>query len=126
MDLNRIAARVARSVRADEGFTVCRPLKLKSEGSTRVSLENAKAILDAGYSIRSAFFVGQRLLEVEFFRDEEEAWHTFKGFTVGYNGEGPRGMIEFFEMFGKWVDPDKVKSPLPELSNAFDPMKVFA
>jgi hypothetical protein len=92
----------------DTNFTVIRKLRLKREPlGTRVSLENAQKILDAGYE----YIDGEMEFDknkavwntrVDFRRkvDKHRASHTFGGFSFGYGGEGPRGLIAFLKMFG--------------------------
>ena len=134
--MNRVAvarelAKVAKLLTADDEFTVKKKLKLKKEpGGTQVSLDNARAILNAGYGIEIATFTFDRVradyrTDVMFWRDDETVWHTFFGFSAGYGGEGPRGMIEFLRMFGNAVDPEKVMSRLPEDRGKIDLLEDF-
>lgn len=108
--------KVARLVQGAQshGFTILKPLKLESEGSTRSSLNNAKAIADAGYELESTRCSFNRdradyKVEAQFSRGSEkiQVW-TFKGLSAGYGGEGPHGLIEFGKIFGINLDPDKV------------------
>jgi hypothetical protein len=105
---------VARQVMADHGvFTIMKPIKLKPEGATRNSLENARMISIAGYSYRSGMFQfhpqhGGYETTVIFWRGDETASHTFKGFSIGYGGEGPHGLVEFGTIFGIGFDDEKI------------------
>jgi len=89
-------------------------IKLKPDnGATRDSLENARRIKDAGYSLYGGTFFGDSNkanyeLTVLFVRDKSIEQHTFKGFSVGYTGEGPHGFLEFAEMFGLKLNKNKI------------------
>jgi len=81
---------------AISGFTIKKPLKLSPEGATRYSLSNANLIHDAGYLLVNATFEfdkkrGNYALKCTFERDGETIPYVFKGFALGYGGEGPRG-----------------------------------
>ena len=96
-------------------FTVIKPMRLKSEGATRNSLEIARLIQAAGYEVISTVYTWDKNiatwnLEVLFERysDHHQASHIFKGFSFGYGGEGPHGMIEFGKIFGLPLDESKV------------------
>ena len=114
-DFDKITDRVARRVAGASGFTILRPLKLKSEGSTRISLENARTIRDAGYELKMATMTysstrAEWKLYVDFKRDDPKStaeW-VFTGVSFGYGGEGPRGLMELAEIFGIKLDPKKV------------------
>lgn len=73
------------------------------EGSTRVSLENASKLLkELGLPDVIHLYWDPQLWYVT------EAWwgnelHKFTGFSWGYTGEGPRGLLGFFKMIG--MDP---------------------
>lgn len=108
--------KMARSlVVATSTFTVMRALRLKKEGSTRASIENAKLIKGAGYRILSTelkydFQRGNFSLKAEFFRrldNDTQEW-TFEGVNFGYGGEGPRGLVEFSEIFGLGLNKEKI------------------
>jgi len=102
--------------------------KLKREsGVTQTSLENANKIFQAGYKIESASLKynmdkGETLLCCDFYKETEEYLkfkknnpfltsyvsitpiyerfkHIFKGFNVGYMGEGSRGLVDALKMF---------------------------
>ena len=118
--LEDMAAKVARSVSAlaDDVFTVRteRPIRFKPEGGTVNSLANAKAIREAGYEFVKATMIydnvrGDWKLEA-FFRRENDpvSVHVFGGLNFGYGGQGPRGLLEFGEIFGIVLDPNKVTS----------------
>ena len=86
-------------------FTKMVPVKLVPEGGTESSLKNARAIKDAGYEFQSGttYFDDQNAsyqLDVVFARGNEApvTW-SFKGFSAGYSGQGPRGLIEFGKIF---------------------------
>jgi len=117
MENTRIAVEllsVAKSIMAGSGFTIVKPLALKAEvGGTKVSLENAKRIMEAGYGLDSAVldFDSNKAdfhTIAKFSRGREVATWEFTGFSIGYGGEGPRGLIEFAAMFGLSLDRDKV------------------
>jgi hypothetical protein len=101
---------------ADDAFTVKKPLRFKSEGSTMSALTNARMIADAGYSFAHGTvryddtFGGIQEMEAFFRRDDEVASRVFRGFNFGYGGEGPRGMIEFSQMFFIALDSKKILS----------------
>lgn len=94
-------------------FTVMRPIKFKPEAGTRSSLENAQMIADAGYQfVRATYDYDKTKAEWKltafFERGGEVASHIFRGFSVGYGGEGPHGMLSFAKIFGIRLDPKKV------------------
>jgi hypothetical protein len=105
---------VAKELIADHGvFTIMKPIKFKPEGATRFSLENARMIAVAGYRYKSGIFQfhpqhGGYETSVIFERGGETASHTFKGFSFGYGGEGPSGLVEFGEMFYIGFDKEKI------------------
>ena len=82
-------------------------IKLKKEGGvTRISLENLKNILkDVGKeSISKVTFHFNRSddarLHIEWYDDKTdraESW-DFTGFSAGYGGEGPRGLVDALKM----------------------------
>ena len=118
--LDEMAARVARSVAAlaDDVFTVRteKPIRFRPEGSTMNSLANARAISAAGYEFVKATMVydnvrGDWKVEAFFRRGGDPVTaHVFGGFSYGYGGEGPRGLLEFGQVFGLRLDPEKVLS----------------
>jgi len=120
MDDRRIAGeliRVAKLLEAVKSpFTIMRPLQLKTEGATRASIANARLIKGAGYEIADdPVYEYDKTgvnwdLEVDFVRpsDGHRATHNFDGFSWGYSGEGPRGLIEFSDIFGLGLDKDKI------------------
>ena len=94
---------------------VMKVLQLKREGTTRDSLENARRILDAGYILVGGTFTfdtnmasWQTDAVFEWGVDGSKVEYTFKGFSFGYHGEGPRGLEEFLKMFHWNPKPDKV------------------
>jgi hypothetical protein len=101
---------------AKSPFTIVRPLSLKREpAGTRVSLENARKIRDAGYMLLGGELVfdmrkADYELTAEFGRavDGDTAEWTFGGFSFGYGGEGPRGLKEFLEIFGWGANDQKI------------------
>jgi hypothetical protein len=105
---------VARALAgADDTFTVRKPIRFKPEAGTKNSLENAQMIADAGYQFARATYDYDKTkadwkLTAFFERDGEIASHIFKGFSVGYGGEGSRGMMSFAQIFGIRLDPKKV------------------
>jgi len=119
---------------ADDAFTVKieKPLRFKPEGSTMFSLTNARMIKDAGYEFVKGIYAYNRnmaewRLNAFFRRDGDVADHVFKGFSFGYGGEGPHGMMEFSDMFGIGLRRDKVLgngAGLPE-SGTFDLVQAF-
>lgn len=84
---------------------IAKTLKLKPEGSTRVSLENLNKIIDAGFNIDRATLhldreKGSCRLHTEWTGESKDNYdlffvHEFLGFMAGYGGEGPRGLVEF-------------------------------
>ena len=112
----RLAKIVDKVATGDDIFTVKKPIKFKPEGGvTRLSLENARMIQDAGYRFVRGIMqydnVGGDWWVTAFFeRNEEMASHKFGGFSFGYGGEGPRGLIEFSRMFGIGLDAGKITS----------------
>jgi len=117
MDEAKIARRIAREClgAGKDIFTVMKPLRLKKEGPTRVSIENAKAIKNAGYEVASTVYDydAQKMkwnLFCTFSRAGEvkRPGHTFEGLSWGYRGEGPRGLLEFGKIFGLNLDENKV------------------
>lgn len=81
--------------------------KLREKGSTMSSLENAKLIAKAGYYLYDCYFTvdkdnqikDRKLIAIFDNPNGEKFMHVFLGFNVGYNGEGPRGFIEFLCLF---------------------------
>jgi hypothetical protein len=136
MDKLKIAnelVKLAKELTAANGFTVLRPLKLKPEGGTSVSLENAKAILDAGYGLQEAiiYYDSNRNYydtKAVFVRGSEDpVLYTFKGFSFGYFGQGSKGTVEFVQMFGKHIDEDRVYALLiPGAKGTFNLLQPFA
>ena len=126
--------RTMEAAAGDSVFTMKRPIRFKPEGSTMNSLANAKAIQEAGYKFVKGVYtyegnMGDYFLAAFFERDDETAVHTFRGFSFGYGGEGPHGMMEFGRIFGLGLKEDKVmsreyKESLPK-SGTFDLVHVF-
>jgi hypothetical protein len=92
------------------------PLKLEKDQATRDCLENARRIKNAGYEFQSAICYydgvkGNYETVVWFTRGSEPMvkW-IFRGFSAGYSGEGPRGLIEFCQIFGLPVKAEMVLS----------------
>jgi len=86
-------------------FTITKPLKIKEDGSTRTSIKNMKLIKEAGYSLKSAIMFydktkGNYHLTCTFIRNNDTVYFTFKGFSIGYGGEGPHGLDESMKLFG--------------------------
>jgi hypothetical protein len=120
MDKKTVARRllvVAKNLLAEAGdtmFTVMKPIRFKQEHGTRVSLENAQLIKDAGYEFVKGVYSFDKKgplgweLQAFFKRGSEVAVHTFKGFSFGYGGEGPHGMVEFSDMFGIGLNKNKI------------------
>jgi hypothetical protein len=95
-------------------FMVVKTLQLVQEGATRHSLENARRIENAGYILKGGTFrfdinmaTWETNAEFEWVVDGSRANYTFKGFSFGYSGEGPRGLEEFLTIF-HW-NPDREK-----------------
>lgn len=115
---DRLVSRVAKSVSAlsDDVFTEERPIRFKPEGSTINSLNNARFIRNAGYDYVKSTMVydnvrGDWKVEAFFRRGNGPVVaHIFGGFSFGYGGEGPRGLLEFAEIFGFRLDSEKVTS----------------
>jgi len=87
-----------------------------------VSLSNLAKILGAGYAVADGIFKWDKnkatwSLEV-FFKAKGfdlVVSHEFEGFSIGYAGEGSRGMMEAGQMMGYHFDKDKVLGgALPE------------
>lgn len=110
--INEASKKISTKIKAD--FTVAKPLKLKPDGgATRDSLANAKLIKDAGYELKNAWYYadtqrGDYRLKAEFIRDGKIEEHIFKGFSVGYGGEGPHGFVEFGRIFNLGLKEDKI------------------
>lgn len=111
-------AKIAEKVAGyDDIFTVKKPIRFKSEGGvTRFSLENARMILEAGYLFERGIMQydnvkGEWQVIVFFKRDDEMGSFGFRGFSFGYSGEGPRGLVEFSRMFGIGLNANKITSP---------------
>lgn len=117
----RELVRVAKSlVAANDVFTVQKPIRFKQPYSTADCLYNARLILDAGYVLSYGVITyntnkGDYETAAGFMRGSERAEYQFKGFSIGYSGEGSHGMMEFGKMFGwnfsedgvfgrKWID----------------------
>ena len=115
--MDRFAKIAKRVIAIDDIFTVKKPIKFSPEGGvTRFSLANARMILEAGYQFVRAIIKydnirGDWWVDAFFQRDGEVASHEFGGFSFGYSGEGPRGLIEFSEMFGIGLNAGKITSP---------------
>ena len=100
-------------VSGDTAFTIMKPIRFKPEHGTRNSLENARMIVDAGYRFVKGVYTydttrGGWELQAFFDRDGETAIHTFNGFSFGYGGEGPHGLLEFGQIFGLGLKADKI------------------
>ena len=114
----RIKRIASDKVAVKSDFTVIRPLQLKKDGATRDSLENARRIKDAGYDLLGGTFQYDRgkaewTTKAYFKRavDGSKASHVFKGFSFGYGGQGPRGMIEFLDIFEWGPSEKKIVTP---------------
>lgn len=96
-------------------FMVLRPLVLDREGPTRISLSNLRKILSHGYKAMDGVYSWDKngtdwTLEV-FFENKDInvlVSHKFLGFSVGYQGEGSRGLMEAGKMMGFSFDPEKI------------------
>lgn len=117
------AAKILAAASTDgDVFTVKKPIKFKPDYGTANSLINARLIAEAGYRFVKATYTYDRnradwKLTAFFERDGEVASHVFRGFSFGYGGEGPRGMIEFGKIFGIHLNESVILSPdagLPE------------
>ena len=112
----KLLATVERTRTAKTDLTAIRPLRLKKEGSTRISLDNAQIIKDAGYELEGGHYKysmsAANFQVVAYFRrrkpDDSVGSHTFEGFSTGYSGEGPRGMKAFGDIFGWNFDDVKI------------------
>jgi hypothetical protein len=119
-ELLRMARELVAGYRSE--FMVLRPLVLDQEGSTRISLSNLARILESGYRPEGGVFKWDKnradwSLEVFFKATDFDlvVSHVFKGFSVGYSGEGSRGMMEAGKMMGYRFDAEKVfGNGLPE------------
>jgi hypothetical protein len=79
------------------------PLQLEEEGGiTEISLNNARALIaEFGKPERVEVFVdGQNEEMVEANWRWDNIDHLFSGFSWGYGGEGPNGLVTFFKMIG--------------------------
>lgn len=111
------AANVDEVRSGEDEFVVIKKLKLKKKegGDTKLSLENAQLILDAGYDLEDATMTyntntAQYELKATFSKGNDRPFHVFKGLSFGYGGQGPRGLISFGKMFGITLDENKVTS----------------
>ena len=103
-------------------FTVLKPIRLKTDYGTANSLTNARLIADAGYKFIKATYAYDKnhadwKMTAFFERGSEVASHIFRGFSFGYGGEGPHGMVEFGKIFNIHLDSQKILSDsagLPE------------
>lgn len=88
-------------------------LKLVPEYGTRASLENARKLKNAGWGLEYAvldFDTDQANYSTiaTFSKDGQVFKHTFKGFSIGYGGEGPRGTLEFGKLFDVNLPEDDI------------------
>ena len=104
-------------------FLSYKNIMLEREGITRSSINNAERIASAGYELVSAKYTYDKnkatwSLAATFLRrlDNHKVEHEFKGFSIGYHGEGSRGMMEFSDIFHLNLDAEKVfgKKPTPD------------
>jgi hypothetical protein len=94
--------KIAKEILAQ--FTIIKPLKIKEDGTTRTSIKNMKLIHEAGYNLNSAIMFydktkGNYNLTCIFNRNNDKVIFTFKGFSIGYGGEGPHGLDETMKLF---------------------------
>lgn len=98
--------------------------KVKETGSTRNSLQNAKAMKEKGLELKELYFsinedqqinnnpyYGGKGVEAVFTYPNGVFTHTFWGFNCGYYGEGSRGFHEFLLMFDVKVNDNKIFKP---------------
>ena len=104
INIDKIASKIVAAP-VSHRFTKMVPVKLVPEGGTDNSLKNARAIQEAGYEFQSGITYydsekGNWETMVWFKRGDESpvSW-SFKGFSAGYSGQGPRGLIEFGKIF---------------------------
>lgn len=115
MNIQKLANEIIKAQYTQQ-FTKVVPIKLKPEGATRFSLENAKIIADARYQLTSdapmmTYDKNKAVykLKAHFKRGNDTfAEHTFLGFSFGYGGEGPHGLMEFGRLFNFDLDQSKV------------------
>jgi hypothetical protein len=82
-------------------------------GITRHSIDNAQMIRNAGFQFVQGICrydkrKGDYYLDATFQRAGQRVAFTFSGFSWGYGGEGPHGLLEFGRIFGIHLDPRKV------------------
>lgn len=110
--------KIAKDLTAtDDVFYKMTPIRLKPAFATAACLANALAIKDAGYQLYDGYLTydtqrGEYHTTAFFVRGQgiaaEKAKCTFHGFSIGYGGEGPHGMMEFGKMFGWTFSQDGV------------------
>lgn len=122
----------SKRVAVGSPFMVMKTLQLKREGATRDSLENARRIQEAGYILIGGTFEFDTTMAewsthaiFEWGVDGSTVKYTFKGFSFGYGGEGPRGLIEFFEIFSWPVDKGKVLQNTFGIDKGKVPLRAF-
>lgn len=113
MSLKDRMSKIARTLVADDVFTVKKPIRFKPSYGTMNCLVNARMIAEAGYKFVKATYkydtnMADWKMTAFFERDGEVASHEFNGFSFGYGGEGPRGMMEFSQIFGIGLNERKV------------------
>lgn len=81
-------------------------MELKEEGGvTQISLHNARELInERGIPDAVELYWRERIghcVQAIWLDEEGDATsHVFSGFSWGYAGEGPHGLLEFFEMIG--------------------------
>ena len=111
-----IAEKIAKDMTAvGSNFIVKKTLQLKKEAAvTRDSLENARRIKDAGYRfVKGRFIYNSSRADwwmSAIFKNEDGhmAEHEFLGFSIGYSGEGSRGMVELGDIVNLNFDASKI------------------
>ena len=111
--LMRIAERVFSSTFKSD-FVVNKTLTLEKENSsTEVSLANAQKIKNAGYAFVSGKYswdkhLGDWSMTVHFLGSTGTVTHLFRGFAIGFIGEGTKGFLEFGRIFGIYFNEEKL------------------
>jgi hypothetical protein len=96
-----------------------RILRSDSHGITQESLEWAKKWHSLVEPTRVYLFYQESPWDFVTYVVDDKGWAIrYSGFSWGYGGEGPRGLMMLLESFG-WLAPDCTLQPTPHVPGAW-------
>lgn len=93
-------------------------LGMDADGITEISLASLRSLAEAGYILESIEIGGNNPSDVICsFIFKDHGVYTASGFSIGYGGEGPRGLHQAIMIFHPdGIDPDFDKTAISKLT----------